>query len=350
MAKSVTGLMFGFKLEDGLIGSLEDPVSRYVPEWADGDRSAITLRNVLEMASGLEHFPFNFRLAQNPYGKALRLFIGPNMEEALVQFDVTAPAGTEFNYNSANSQLLMLILQRVLDRPYAEYVSEKLWRPIGAKRATLWLDREGGLAKGYSFFRARPRDWLRLGLAMKDGGQVGDAQVIPAQWLTNMATPSSLNPKYGLHLWLGSPHVTPRLYNRNTPFGIPQAEPFLAEDVVFFDGGGGQRVYVVPSADLVIVRTGLPAFDWDDGAIPNRDLHFGPDRLTQLGVKLAIKKCDDVWDDGVGVFDVGVMPQTGIFLHQALRPSQPVRNDVGFQMHNRWVVHPPHHHRWAGDL
>ncbi len=88
-------------------------------------------------------------------------------------------------------------------------------------------------------------------------------------------TPSPNNPKYGFQLWIGSPHVPERLYNRNTPYGVPQAEPFLVDDVVFFDGGGGQRVYVIRSADLVIVRTGMPSADWDDGVIPNivlRDL------------------------------------------------------------------------------
>ena len=80
-----------------------------------------------------------------------------------------------------------------------------------------------------------------------------------------------------MHLWLGSPHVPERFYNKNTPFGVKQAEPFVVDDVVFFDGGGGQRVYVIPSADLVIVRTGMPSPEWDDGIIPNivlRDLGF----------------------------------------------------------------------------
>lgn len=278
MAKSVLGLMFGFALEDGSIGSIDDPVTRYVSEWEGTDKERVTIRHALQMASGLEHFRFDFSYLQNPYHKGIRLFVGPGMENALLQFDLTAAPGTEFNYNSANSQLLMLILKRATGRAYADYVSEKLWRPLGAKPATLWMDRDGGMPKGYAFFQARPRDWLRVGLAIRNGGVVDGRQVIPAEWLALMTTSSPTNPKYGLQTWIGSPHVTERFYNRNTPFGVRQDEPFLADDVVFFDGGGGQRVYVIPSADLVIVRTGMRSADWDDGVIPNiilRDLGYG---------------------------------------------------------------------------
>ena len=278
MAKSVLGLMFGFAVEDGAIDSLDDPVTKYVPEWIDTGRDNMSVCHVLQMASGLEHHRFNFRLLQNPYKKAIRLFIGPSMENAILRFDLTAEPGSEFTYNSANTQLLMLILQRATDRAYADYVSEKLWRPLGAKPATLWMDRDGGMPKAYSFFQARPRDWLRIGLAIKNNGVVDGRQVISADWLTQMKTPSPNNPKYGLQIWIGSPHVPERFYNSNTPFGVKQAKPFLADDVVFFDGGGGQRVYVIPSADLVIVRTGMPSPAWDDGIMPNivlRDLGYG---------------------------------------------------------------------------
>lgn len=269
MAKSVLGIMVGFALEDGSISSVDDLVVKYIPEWAGTERDSMTIRHVLNMASGLEHHRFNFKLLQNPYGKALRLFIGPDMEQAILRFETTDAPGSEFIYNSANSQLLMLILQRATGRPYPEYVSEKLWQPLGAKDATQWMDRADGMPKAYSFFQARPRDWLRIGLAMKDNGVFNGAQVIPLEWLEQMKTPSANNPKYGFQLWIGSPYVPERFYNSNTPFGVKQAEPFLVDDVVFFDGGGGQRVYVIPSADLVIVRTGMPSPDWDDGVLPN---------------------------------------------------------------------------------
>jgi CubicO group peptidase (beta-lactamase class C family) len=275
MAKSVLGIMTGFAVAEGAIESIDDPVVKYVPEWTGTDRDAMRLSHVLQMQSGLEHNRFNFSFLQNPYAPAIRLFIGPDMESAILRHELDAPPGTEFTYNSANSQLMMLILTRATGRPYWEYVSEKLWQPLGAKDATLWLDHPGGLPKGYSFFQARPRDWLRIGITLLNGGRFDGRQVIPEGWVERMRTPSQLNPKYGLQTWIGSPYVPERFYNKNTPYGVPQEEPFLADDVFFFDGGGAQRVYMVPSADLVIVRTGLPSAAWDDGVMPNillRDL------------------------------------------------------------------------------
>lgn len=278
MAKSVLAIMVGHAVADGHIASIEDSVADYIPEWRGSDRQAITVRHLLEMSSGLEHHRFDFRLLQNPFGKAIRLFIGPDMEAAILRFELTEPPGSEFNYNSANSQLLMLVLERAIGQSYADYVSKKLWRPLGAKPARLWHDRPGGMPKGYSFFQARPRDWLRLGIALNNGGTFEGRRVLAPGWLERMRTPSAQNPKYGLHLWLGAPYVPERFYNRNTPFGVKQAEPFVADDVFFFDGGGGQRVYVVPSAELVIVRTGMPSPEFDDGVLPNVVLRDIADR------------------------------------------------------------------------
>ncbi len=73
----------------------------------------------------------------------------------------------------------------------------------------------------------------------------------------------------GLHLWLASPHAPMRRYNAAVPMGVPAREPFLAADMVFFDGAGAQRVYVSAKEKLVIVREGAGTLQWDDAALPN---------------------------------------------------------------------------------
>ena len=85
-----------------------------------------------------------------------------------------------------------------------------------------------------------------------------------------MRQPSEVNPNYGYLLWRGSPHQKLRRYSAASEFGALHSEPYLADDVLFFDGFGGQRVYVVPSLDLVIVRVGESRFDFDDAILPNR--------------------------------------------------------------------------------
>ncbi len=93
--------------------------------------------------------------------------------------------------------------------------------------------------------------------------------MIPADWVAAMTAPSALNPNFGKQVWRGSPHAPQRRYSASIAITIPAAEPFLAEDVVYIDGSGGQRVYAIPSKGLTIVRIGRPAMDWDDSKLPN---------------------------------------------------------------------------------
>jgi CubicO group peptidase (beta-lactamase class C family) len=101
-----------------------------------------------------------------------------------------------------------------------------------------------------------------------DGGRVGDDQVVPTEWIADMVMPSSKNSNFGYQVWLGSPPGTERKYNDYTVKAYHSA-PFAARDVIYIDGFGGQRVYVVPSLQLVVVRTGVSTTSWDDAIIPN---------------------------------------------------------------------------------
>ncbi len=270
MAKSVLGLAIGRAVADGAIGSVDDAVARYVTEWRGTAKETLTIRQLLQMSSGLQHERFNYRFPQSPWATGLRTFLGADLDASVLGFGVLRVPGAEFNYNSANSQLLLTVLQRATGQRYADFVSERLWKPLGAKDARLWIDRPGGTPRGFSYFVARPRDWLRLGVMIAQGGRLEGREIMPASWIEAMSTPSPNNRNYGLHVWLGSPAGGKRFYNRNTPVGVTHSAPYLADDVVFFDGGGGHRVYVVPSRQLVIVRTGaVNRPDWDDSVLPN---------------------------------------------------------------------------------
>jgi CubicO group peptidase (beta-lactamase class C family) len=281
MAKSVLGLAIGRAVADGAIGSVDDAVAKYVTEWRGTAKETLTIRQLLQMSSGLQHERFNYAFRQSPWATGLRTFLGSNLEASVLGFGIARVPGAEFNYNSANTQLLLTVLQRATGRRYADYVSERLWRPLGAKDATLWLDRPGGTPRAFSYFVARPRDWLRLGVMIAQRGQLDDREILPASWIEAMTTPSPTNPNYGFQAWLGSPAGGKRFYNRNTPVGVPHSAPYLADDVVFFDGGGGHRVYVVPSRRLVIVRTGaVNRPDWDDAILPNAIMQGLPAAAT----------------------------------------------------------------------
>jgi CubicO group peptidase (beta-lactamase class C family) len=123
-----------------------------------------------------------------------------------------------------------------------------------------------GEAKTFCCLFATARDWARLGLLMLPEGRAGDRQVVPADWVRQMLTPSPHEPDYGYHIWLGGQGS--RREDRD--------EEFLADDLVYLDGKMKQRVYVVPSKDLVIVRVGEQARGWDDAYLPNAVLRGLP--------------------------------------------------------------------------
>jgi CubicO group peptidase (beta-lactamase class C family) len=255
MHKSVLALVYGAALRDGIIHSLDDKVGDYLQEWAHDPRGSITLRQLLTMQSGLS--------------------LGGIDATAAVAFSRVqdVPPGSRFEYSNVNPELAGIALNRALKKAgrgdYAAYLSAVLLKPLGAGDAHLWLDHEGGEPRFFAFLQMRARDWLRVGVLIDRKGRFDGQQVLPAAWIKAQTTPSSLNPNYGILTWIGSPWSRYRSYGPRSPVKVSHAEPYLAPDLVYFDGFGGERVYIVPSRDLVIVRIGEPSFSFDDSIIPN---------------------------------------------------------------------------------
>lgn len=267
MHKSVMAMVVGHALADGSLRSLDDPVGRYLEEWADDERGTITLRQLLQMSSGLA----TTSREGGWLSEASRFELGLFPERVLLSRSLRKPPGTDFEYLNVNSNLMGLVLSRTLDQRYSEYLSEKIWAPLGAADAYVTAHRPQGFIKTASSLLATSRDWLRLGIMLANEGMIDGRRVLPEGWVAEMIAPSPLNPNYGLQIWLGRPHAPQRYYyGAGVGPAVPAVEPLLAQDMFFFDGWGGQRVYVSPAADLVIVRTGPARTDWDDSILPNR--------------------------------------------------------------------------------
>ena len=265
MHKSIVALLLGIAVEEGHIAGLDDPLSGYLPEWRGDARGEITLRQSLQMNSGLEPMKF----PKNPFSKHVRRQIGTNLAATALSFRLHNEPGSVFSYNGVNPTLLVMVIERATGQRYADYLSKKLWQPAGNEDAALWLDRPGGLARGATSLYAKPMDWLRIGQLLLDGGYSEGRQIIPEVWLRELTTPSPTNPRYGLLTWIGSDYVEARTLEAFEGFAAVAEQPFDAGDIIYFDGLGGQRVYVIPSAQLVIVRTGVLAWEWDDTRLPN---------------------------------------------------------------------------------
>ncbi len=263
MPKPVLALAVGAAVARGLIG-LDDPASRWLSEWRGDPRGEITVRDLLQMRSGLA----KDGLAING-GRGEAMMYGTRLEATLLDTKLAAPPGSRFDYNNVDNGLLALILQRATGKRYAQWLSRTIWQPIGASDAMVWLDRPSGLARTFCCILATGQDWVRVGLLIKDRGRVGRRQVLPASWIDAMTAPSPTNPNYGFQIWRTSPYARLRGYGSGSAPPVPSREPILADDMVMFDGAIGERVYISAARDLVIVRIGNLVPDWNDSVLPN---------------------------------------------------------------------------------
>src|SRR5262249_28149247 len=156
-----------------------------------------------------------------------------------------------------DAQLLALILERATHERYAAFLSQSLWRRLGAADAWLSLDAPGGAAHADCCLLAHQGDWIRVAqLLLRDGNYRGD-EVIRPGWIGLMRAPSRADPRHGAYLELATP-------------ALPGRPAYAARDLFVVGGAGANRMWLVPSLQLAIVRLGdtLDA-GWDDTRIPN---------------------------------------------------------------------------------
>lgn len=258
MVKTLLALLIGVAIDEGHIGSIQDPVGNYLTEWADDPRGDITLADLLYMQSGLRNDDRTDTLRSD----LVQLYGGSNVQKIALSIPLEGPPGQAFDYSNFNSQLLSLVLERATGESFGDYLSSRLWQPLGAGDGFLWLDRPGGHAKPFCCFFATAPDWVRLGQMLLHRGKVGDRQIIPKGWLEQMLKESPLEPTFGLHIWLKARTADYPQVNRAS------SAPFAA-DTFYLDGRHHQRVYVIPSEELVIVRLGEDPPAWNDAVIVN---------------------------------------------------------------------------------
>src|SRR5262249_42643679 len=172
MAKTVTSMLIGIAIAEGRIRSVDDPASAYVPDLAGTEYGRTSLRHLLEMSSGVR-FVEEYsgrddvaRLARDTF-----LQLGPGGVPAVTPFNQrAAPAGTKFSYASVETQVLGLVLRNAVGRPVADYLSDKIWKPMGAEADATWLVDRSGQEVTFCCINAVLRDYARLGLVLAHDG------------------------------------------------------------------------------------------------------------------------------------------------------------------------------------
>jgi len=236
MAKSFLSTALGIAIAEGEVASLDDPVTRYVPELADEDErfDEISLRHLVSMSSGLHYEEHGL-----PWSDDALTYYSPDLRKTALSAEVDGPPGEEWLYNNFNPLLVGLALERATGSPLATYVSEHLWQPMGAEYDASWsLDSdEHRFAKMESGFNARPVDYARFGYLFAHGGQIAGRQVVPEEWVQGATaddTTTDPAPHYQYFWW------------------VDTARPHR----FFARGNKGQFIYVDADADVVVVRTG----------------------------------------------------------------------------------------------
>ncbi len=265
LTKVLTSILVGHAIADGYMESVDQPAADFLPEWDTDERRGITVRDLLNMAGGLEEtfafYPGSARLART---------MGTDIVTANLEVGIYAPPGTAFSHANPNSQVAGIVVERATTKRFADYLSEKLWAPLGLRDGLLFLDRPDGMVHTDCCMWTAIEDWVRIGQAMLQDGCYAGQQIIPEGWVDEMTTPSAANENYGMQLWLGTSHERLRKYDPNIEFmGNVHSEPFVADDIFFLDGAGDQRLYMIPSRQLVILRTGHDGPEWDDAMLPN---------------------------------------------------------------------------------
>jgi CubicO group peptidase (beta-lactamase class C family) len=212
VARPVAAMAIGIALAEGKIKSLDDPVSRYLPEWDGEVRGRITVRQLLEETSGLEsggdtrgllyRSPWQepSKLPAFATSRGVRMLLGNDFESSALGFRLEHEPGGFRNLSPANTQLAAVIVERIAGEPYESFVDRKLWRPVGAGHAELQLDRRAGMPAAHCCWRATARDMMRiLSLLGTDGVHEGHA-VLPAGWAREMARASRVSAESGMQV------------------------------------------------------------------------------------------------------------------------------------------------------
>jgi len=211
VAKSVTAILVGAAIQDGRIKSLQTPVTDILPELRGSAYDGVTLRQLLMMSSGVrwseDYSDPNSDVAKGPT-EGVKLAQGQPGLNPVVAYMRTLPRahapGTKFNYNTAETDLVGILLARAVGMGLADYASEKIWKPYGMEMEGAWVTDPGGLERGGCCISMTLRDYGRVGQFVLDEGVIDGHPVLPPGWAREATSKQIENGQagYGYFWWM----------------------------------------------------------------------------------------------------------------------------------------------------
>lgn len=240
VTKSIVSLLIGIALDEEKIQSLDEPIGKYIPEFANDERGKITILDLLTMSSGLdwdEHY-------SSPFSITTKAYYGNNLREVVTSQKLIAEPGKVFKYLSGNTQLLAYIVEKATKKTISEYAQEKIWTKIGAEHKAIWSkDASDGDERAFCCFHTNAKDIARIGQLVLNKGNWNGTQIVPENYITKATSPADflVDEKgkrldyYGYQWWI----LNEAGYR--TPY---------------MRGHKGQYIYSIPEKNAVIVRLG----------------------------------------------------------------------------------------------
>lgn len=262
MAKTITAMLVGIAVAEGKIRSIDDKAEVYVPALAGSAYGDTPIRALLNMSSGVT-FTERYDGKDDIAALGRGLFVPGSAESTaklLAQFNNrTKPPGAVFHYAGSETLALGLVLSAATGRPVADYLSEKIWQPIGAEADATWITDVFGQEVTYCCFNAVLRDYARFGRLLARDGNWDGRQVIPRQWIKDATT---IRPEDG--------HLRPGTVSGTFGYGyqvwLLGGEP---AGTYSLRGIRGQILFVDPVSRLIMVQTSARPQPVDSGMAEN---------------------------------------------------------------------------------
>ena len=249
VSKSFLSTLFGILKAEGAFPSLDAPVTQFVPSLAGSAYDGVSLRNVLQMTSGLDFDEdyLDYDSDINKMGRVLAL--GGSMDGFAAGLrNRAAPPGEAWDYVSIDTHVLGMVIRGATGRDIPDLLSEKIIRPLGLEADPYILTDGNGVAFALGGLNLTTRDYARFGLMVAQGGYWQGKQVVPADWIAASTIASAPtepgNIRYGYQWWIPE----------DAPDGV-----FMARGIY------GQYIYIDQLRDVVIVTTGADRLFRDPG-------------------------------------------------------------------------------------
>ena len=246
VTKSFVSALIGIAIDEGLINSIDDPITKYVPELAGTGYDGTKIRDILTMSSGVRFTEDYGDLLSDVNRMSMTIANNGSLNDFAKSLNREREPGTYNNYVSVDTHVLGMMLVNVTGKTLSSYLQEKIWGPLGMEHKAVWILDGEGMEVAMGGLQVSLRDMARLGRLYLNGGNWNGKQIVPAQWVKDSITPSA-------------PHLMAGYDNPGsaTPFGYGYQwwTPSTPHGDFMAFGIYHQTIYVDPTTGIVIAKT-----------------------------------------------------------------------------------------------